>query len=375
MRRGVGTPGARGRVRTVRLLHTCSEPTVEGSAPEMHSRAIADGLGREPGMVVTRHWRSAGARGSIVALLRYQVSLVRQLKEHDVVYMRWHVLDLPVHLAARLLRRPLVLEVNGRVDDVLSAYPRLRRLRPLLEAMARVSFRIADRVVTVSPGLECWVGQRGPRGGVSWVHNGAPAALAAAQQAPTMPPRAVFVGHLATWQGLDVLLQATRSPLWPTYCQLDVVGDGPMEEAARAEEAGGRVIYHGRLPRHEAIGLLARATVSVSPQSVAVSRNHVMGMPLKVMESIMLGVPVVGSALPQQESLLRAAPGCRVFYDDSPEELADAVRVALSADPPVRPELRAFGRAHASWDDAVEHARDVILSGLLDKSTGRFTTD
>jgi len=96
----------------------------------------------------------------------------------------------------------------------------------------------------------------------------------------------VAVGRLAPEKGFDVLVDALRITPLP----LTVVGTGPLERSLRARAAGLDVRWAGTVGRAELHGLLAGAAALVVP-------SHREGLGLVAIEAILLGTPVIASAV------------------------------------------------------------------------------
>ncbi len=77
-----------------------------------------------------------------------------------------------------------------------------------------------------------------------------------AQQKPDGPLRAVFIGRLVPYKGLDMGIEAARVHLASGEMRLDVIGDGPMraelEERVLADGLTDAVTFHGNVP-HELV--------------------------------------------------------------------------------------------------------------------------
>ena len=87
---------------------------------------------------------------------------------------------------------------------------------------------------------------------------------------PEGPPRVVFLGHLITSKGPDVLLEAfARIATDIPEARLDLVGDGALRPTleSRTREAGlaARVTFHGWVPRAEATAHMLGAWVVAVP--------------------------------------------------------------------------------------------------------------
>lgn len=332
----------------LRIASVSSEVPKPGSAAEMHLQEIANGLERN-GNSVTRVWAADDRSTRVVRLVKFQLKNLLVLRSFDVVYFRWHVLGVPQYVMARVFGIPYVLEINGTHEDIVLAYPRLAPLTKVLGWLTAWEFRGASHIIAVSPGLGAWASDLSHhRVPVTWIPNGAPEALARRRADAAEPPYAVFVGGLAAWQGIDILLEARRSPAWPKDVQLVVVGSG-LEESSVTHAAGqGLVDYRGQLDRSEAQKVMACAAVSISPQTARLSRNRLGVTPLKVAESLMLGVPVVVSDLPGQAEIVAGSPGGRVVAPDSPDELAQAV-AAILACPSDRDAIARYAVPSVSW--------------------------
>jgi glycosyltransferase involved in cell wall biosynthesis len=90
-----------------------------------------------------------------------------------------------------------------------------------------------------------------------------------------------------------------------------------------------RMVWRYALPHGEIASWLAHAEASVAPLT-GCARNLDQGCaPLKVIESMAAGTPVVASDLPAVRELMRDGEHGRLVPADRPAELARAVRVLL----------------------------------------------
>jgi glycosyltransferase involved in cell wall biosynthesis len=134
------------------------------------------------------------------------------------------------------------------------------------------------------------------------------------------------------------------------------------------------VEYLGQLDRRDAQDILSRATLSLSPQAVALPRNSHGVSPLKVAESLMFGVPVVLSRVNvSANDIDEADVGC-ITMSDRGTELAIAVATLFEKtrrDPEIRDRASAFALSNLSWSrvgiETVEYVR--ALCTRLDGST------
>ncbi|MER6948774.1 glycosyltransferase family 4 protein [Nonomuraea sp. NPDC000554] len=143
----------------------------------------------------------------------------------------------------------------------------------------------------------------------------------------------VYVGALQRWQGVDVLLRAFARLADLDWLRLVICSSVPERRARPlrrlAERLGvaERVEWRFTLPHHEVAGWLAGAEVSVAPLT-ACPRNLEQGCaPLKILESMAAGTPVVASDLPVVREIL--GDDGRLVAPDRPAELARAIRILL----------------------------------------------
>ncbi|GAB3815839.1 hypothetical protein GCM10028820_14090 [Tessaracoccus terricola] len=132
----------------------------------------------------------------------------------------------------------------------------------------------------------------------------------------------------------------------------------PEVEAAAAK---GLLTYKGRLERESLHSLLAEASVTVSAQSSLLERNRYAGLPFKVTESLMLGVPVVASDTAGQRRTVRECPAGWVYSDDDPEQLNDCLKRSVTVPLEKRVELSSWAAEHLSWGRVVEETEGVLL--------------
>lgn len=341
------------------LLMVSLEALKPGSASSTHFNAIKHGLESAGQRVLeVAQTKSSGSRP--LEMLATLAAILGHGLLSQTVYSRWHVLDVATLTLANIPGKTVVLEVNGTTDDILIAHPRLAPAAPLIRRLAQLQFRTATSIIVVSPGLAEWVRELAPESVVRVAPNGADVNIVRERRDPESPPYAAFIGELASWQGLETVLMARDKPEWPNDVRLVIVGDGSMspevEEAAKA----GKIDYLGRLPHSEALFVMAGANVTLSPQSFHVARNHLMGRPLKISESLILGVPCIGTNFPDTEMVLSGLPGCATIKDDDPVQLALAVGASLGVTTTERDSIATEGARRCSWTQAIEAALAAI---------------
>jgi glycosyltransferase involved in cell wall biosynthesis len=205
------------------------------------------------------------------------------------------------------------------------------------------------------------------------IPNGADLPRTSALVRPSSAPAQylIYFGALQSWQGIDTLLRAFSRLADLEHLQLVVCGSRRSREARRAERFAEklgltpRMQWHWQLSAAELAPWVAHADLSLAPLREC-ARNVVQGCaPLKILEAMACGVPVIASDLPPVRELLRDGHEGRLIAPDRPAELARAIRV-LMAYPEQRRALGARARErvaqHFTWDAALAQLRAVYRS-------------
>ncbi|AXG14631.1 glycosyltransferase family 4 protein [Intrasporangium calvum] len=294
-------------------------------------------------------------------------------------------------LAGARLGRPVVYEARGFLEETWrsrggradSDFYRLSR-----EAET-ACMRAADAVVTVSEPMRADIVARGiPAGKVTVVSNAVSAGyLADVPDASALRARlgiaadAFVVGLVSTlndYEGVDVLLRAAALVDNPRLVVL-VVGDGParrdLERLARETLNPAGAVFTGRVPHSVARDHHAALDVFCVPRR----RTPVTTLvpPLKPLEAMATGRPVIVSELPPLVELVGpaggndgpAAPGLRglLAAPDDPVAWAEALKVLLY-DPALRTRMgraaRRWVRENRTWDAAALTYADLYARVL-----------
>ncbi|HLV72307.1 MAG TPA: glycosyltransferase family 4 protein [Vulgatibacteraceae bacterium] len=251
-----------------------------------------------------------------------------------------HVRDpwsaLPAVTARR--RHRVVYEVNGLPSIELGhTWPRAApRTLAKIRELERHCLERSDAVVVPSQVIGEAVAALGvPDGRISLVPNGADLPEPTARPGDAPARYIVYVGALQPWQGLDVLMRAFARLADLDDLRLVICASvprrraGPLRRLAERLGVAGRIDWRFTLPHREVAAWLAHAEVSVAPLT-GCARNLDQGCaPLKVIESMAAGVPVVASDLPAVRELMADGEHGRLVPADRPAELARAVRILL----------------------------------------------
>jgi glycosyltransferase involved in cell wall biosynthesis len=264
-----------------------------------------------------------------------------------------------------------VYEVNG-LPSVELPYLHPHIPPGTLERIAEVEQRCldaADAVVVPSPVIAAALRRRGvaPER-LHVIPNGAD--LAAPTPRPFDAPDRylLYFGALQPWQGLDTALRALARLADLDDLHLVVCASvhrrkaKPYRKLAARLGVAERVHWRFALPEHELAPWREHALASLAPLRDC-ARNVAQGCaPLKVLESMASGVPVLASDLPVVRELMEDGGQGLLVPPDRPGELARAVRVLLDFPEPSAA-MGAAGRARVeerfTWSSAVAALDDL----------------
>lgn len=151
-----------------------------------------------------------------------------------------------------------------------------------------------------------------------------------ADLAPRTDLRVLFVGRLTKEKQIDRLLEAIHSLGSDLDVSVDIVGGGDqrkrLEQQAESLGLGGRVTFHGRVDEDHLRRLYTEATVFAMP-SIAELQS------IATMEAMASGLPVVAANAMALPHLVHDGENGYLFDPDSVSDLADKLRLVLTADP------------------------------------------
>lgn len=186
---------------------------------------------------------------------------------------------------------------------------------------------------------------------------------------PEAPYRLVYVGTLAPWQGLATLLEGLALLRARTLVELHVVGPTKstwgraLRALARRLRLRDVVRLSGPMAQADLPPVLQTAHVCVAPLA-ADARNTLQGCcPLKVLEYMAAGRPILATRVPPVEEILEHGVTAHLVRAGSATAIADGL-AWLIAHPEEREALGARAReaAEARWTPA--HFRDRLASAI-----------
>jgi glycosyltransferase involved in cell wall biosynthesis len=135
--------------------------------------------------------------------------------------------------------------------------------------------------------------------------------------------------------------------------------DARLRERAAAAGVADRVTILGRVPRAEIAAYLALSELSVSP--IPPTPQYLVSSPMKVVESLAAGRPVVATPIPDQADLIERGGGGTVAPFE-PGPFADAVRALLDDD------ARRANAGRSGRNYVARHRSYRVLSAEIDRA-------
>jgi glycosyltransferase involved in cell wall biosynthesis len=393
---------------TPRLLYASFDEVPSPKGASTHIEAFAEAIGRRYGSLVlvtpgpvdlpARPF-APGVRQVVLGcpdddllgrVLTFRVKLLALCRSQafDLIHFRSIFEGYALARRKDLHGARLLYEVNGFPSVELKyGYPRVAEddtLQAKLVHQEQTCLDAADQVVTVSwLSQEFIVGRGIAPGKVQVLPNGVDPALFPYADPPVPdagPLRLVYLGTLSAWQGVEVLLTALRglNAVRPVHLQL--VGPAPRARRAALENLvdhlglEAHVTFSGPCRREAIAGRLQQAQAMVVPL-LPVDRNLEQGCcPLKMLEAMAAGCPVVASDLPVVREI--AEPGLH-FVPAQPGQaasLAEAI-LRIGAEPDLGCRLARTAREHVvrhfRWDQVTERllaVYDRLLSSPASSS-------
>ncbi len=266
----------------------------------------------------------------------------------------------------------LLCEINGLPSvELRYHYPALRNsaLIKKLRQREAETLAVADAIIVVSIVTKTYLCSEGVDAEkITVIPNGIdPVRFRPRDAIPTDAPTLLYIGTFADWQGLETLVRAVPLIRENQPVQLRLIGRSRkrqrkwlrkvcrklgVEDCVRIEEA----VPHDTIPE-----VIAQATLCVAPLAYN-DRNVVQGCcPLKVLEYLACGKPIVASNLPVVRELARDEEHIALFEPDSPEDLAAKV-LHLLGNPAQRDAMAARGAAHVHENYTWGSAQQKLLS-------------
>jgi glycosyltransferase involved in cell wall biosynthesis len=245
-------------------------------------------------------------REQLTLSLNQMLRLKLASSRFDVIYERYSLWSYAAMDVAKAAHSSSVLEVNAPLIEEQEAHRSLHDKDAAVMVAARV-FDSAATVICVSEQVAQYV--RRYTTNTQKIHvlpNGVNLSRFAVSPAKTDEFTVGFVGTLKPWHGVEVLLGAFRNfHERHSQSRLLVVGDGPERERLEAEvkryQLSKAVTFTGAVSPESVPQYLAQMTVAVAPYPAL---ENFYFSPLKILEYMAAGVPVVASRAGQIPELI-----------------------------------------------------------------------
>ncbi|MFN8382643.1 MAG: glycosyltransferase family 4 protein [Anaerolineales bacterium] len=152
--------------------------------------------------------------------------------------------------------------------------------------------------------------------------------------ATPLPPRGervptlLYIGTLADWQGLEIVIKSLPRILEQQLVRLQIVGRGRSRQrkmlAKQIRKLGveDHVTVQPAVPHHEVPALIAEADICVAPLGLN-DRNVTQGAcPIKLLEYMAAGRPMLASNMPIVRELVHEDVDALLFSPNDPNDLA-----------------------------------------------------
>lgn len=269
--------------------------------------------------------------------------------------------------ASRLLKAPLIYEAHKIYRDKREDQGFHRES---LQRVARTERRVlgkAAAVVASHPLLADELRERGlVRGEMIVAENAVEEPRRRSRPRPRFD--AAYVGSLFPWKGVDVCLAAAARGRGRTA----IVGGNPPSRLAELRESalraglGDRIVFFGQVRHRTALALLHRARVALLPLSDDSSEGASYTCPLKMLEAMVRGVPLVAADTPALRTFLGDGENALLYPPGDAAALAERVARLLDDEALAR-RIGQAGRAFAAGRTFLARARKIVAlaEGLL----------
>ncbi|MHB1869836.1 MAG: glycosyltransferase family 4 protein [Steroidobacteraceae bacterium] len=264
---------------------------------------------------------------------------------------------------------PRILEVNAPLVEEQKRFRGLR-LESIARRMEAESFGTAAAVVAVSEAVKAYVQALVP-GHAQYVHvqaNGVDLGRFATGQRQREAIRARigvgketgvlgFVGSFKSWHGTDLLFDVFSEIASVRDVHLLAVGDGPkwgqFHDRVAQASCRDRVTLPGRVPHADIPGWTAACDVVVAPYQAA---EDFYFSPLKVIEALACGRPVVAPRIGQLVELITHGKTGLLYRPDDAQDCRQAIMTLVDS-PDLRAEMGREARqsvAGRGWNRIVQ---------------------
>ncbi len=289
-------------------------------------------------------------------------------RRFEAIHIRSIYEGLPIALAKQRYCDRLIFEVNGLPSIELKyRYPQVvhdRVLRHKLLAQEQICLEAANLILTPSQVTrEHLLGRGVPQDKIRVIPNGVDLQVFTYQPPPNPkdPFRLLYFGTLSAWQGVDLAVRALALAQSQAATELTILAHATRQQrqaiAALAHKLGVSATLHllPTVSQAELVTYLHQSHALVAPFTLN-DRNLVQGCcPLKVLEGMAAGTPVITSDLPVVRELGQPDRHFLAVKPGSVQAIVTGIE-RLRRDPNLAIALSAAARqqivAHHTWEQA-----------------------
>jgi glycosyltransferase involved in cell wall biosynthesis len=280
----------------------------------------------------------------LVRATHFGKSVVSHLTLHpdyDVVHYRNIWDGLAVAQNKKRFGYKTLFEVNGLPSIELKYhYPGIdSKLLAKIKEQEIAALHLSDAIICPSNVTRDYLASLGlDRKRVSVIPNGVSPSDFSPSPLPAREGRVpvlLYIGTLADWQGLDVVIKALPRILEKQPVQLRLVGRGRsrqrklLAKQIRKLDLEENVIVQPAIPHHEVPAVIAESDICLAPLGLN-DRNVTQGAcPIKVLEYMASSRPLIASNMPIVRELVREDVDALLFSPNDPEDLARQVLTLL----------------------------------------------
>ncbi len=274
-------------------------------------------------------------------------------------------------------RYPLIYEINGLPSiELPEHYPHVPpQTITKLRRFEIDCWSHATRIITPSQTMrQRLISLGAPAQHICVIPNGADLPTSVSAPPAGAPQQyGLYFGALQSWQGIDILLRAWQQLRDLPTLQLVICSSvterraRPYMRLANQLQLHDRIHWHFQLDTATLQSWKQHALFTLAPLTEC-PRNLEQGCcPLKVLESMAVGVPVIASDLPAIREIITHAQNGWLVRPDRPAELARAIRILVEY-PQQRQALGAAAQhtiaASWTWQRSQQALRDLYHAVL-----------
>jgi glycosyltransferase involved in cell wall biosynthesis len=357
--------------------------------PSSEAREVELITSRWPGV---DHYQLPAVGGDLIRrVMSFRSALSRYVTERrQIVHFRSIFEGYPLAVNKDHVADYLIFEVNGMPSIELKYHhPDVADDRELLTKLRHqedVCLAAADRIVTPSAVTAAYLVERGADvKKIAVIPNGVDPKLFSCTQPerwsmtmPRAPLRMLYAGTLSVWQGLRYALDALSLYNRDAPAELTIIGPtrgrqrSQLEAWCRQDGLEGRVKLIPPMSQLELAHAHHDHDVVVAPL-LANDRNTIQGCcPLKILEAMASGVPLIASDLPVVRDLARGGQEALLVRPGSGKAIKDAM-FRLDREPGLAIRLAAAARKrvekHFTWKQSCEQLVAVYRDALAEISS------